>query len=54
MRNHPPAVVPCREQDAAMTTLVLDVLEGADEVRDASEAEAETDDGGPGAVEKHQ
>lgn len=48
MHNHPPAVMPCGEQDAAMAAFVLDVFQGADQVWDAAEAEAEADDGGPG------
>ena len=48
MHNRPPAVMPRGEQDAAMAAFVLDVLQGADQVRDATEAEAEADHGGPG------
>lgn len=48
MHHHPPAVMPRGEQDAAMAAFVLDVLQGADQVRDTAEAEAEADHGGPG------
>lgn len=50
MHDHSPAIVPGREQDAAMAAFVLDVLEGANEVWDASKAETATNDGGPGTV----
>ena len=48
MHDRPSAAMPGSEQDAAMTALVFDVLEAGDEIGDASEAEAEADDGGPG------
>ena len=50
MHHRPPAVMPRGEQDAAMAAFVLDILQGADQVRDATEAEAEADHGGPGTL----
>lgn len=39
-----------REQDAAVPAFVLDILEAADEVGDAAEADEEACDGRPGTV----
>lgn len=50
MDHDPAAVVPRRQQDAAVATFVLDVLERADEVGDAAEAEAAADKSGPGTI----
>lgn len=52
VHDRPPATMPRRQQDAAMTAFVLDVLQTADEIGDASEAEADTSEGGPGAGER--
>lgn len=50
MHDRPAAAMERREQDAAVAAFVLDILEAADEVGDAAEADAEADDGRPGTV----
>lgn len=54
MHNRPPAPMPRREQDAAIAAFVLNVLQSRDEVRNTSEAEDETSEGGPGAGEGYR
>ncbi len=46
-----PAVVPCRKDTSAVAAVVLDVLQAPDDVRDAAETAAETDDGSPGTFD---
>ena len=43
-----PAAMPGREFDAAVATVLRDVFEPVDQVRDTTQATPEADDGGPG------
>ena len=48
--HRPPALVPLRERDAAVSALVLHVLETGNEVGHAAETEEETRQRGPCAT----
>ena len=52
MHNSTTAPLPCSEQNAAVSALVVDVLEASHEVWDAAEAEDEADDKTPHAVQR--
>lgn len=47
MHNRTTAPLPCSEQDAAVSTLVVDVLEAGHEIWDTAEAEDEADEDTP-------
>ena len=47
--RRPPALMPLREQHAAVPALVLRVLEAEHQVRDAAEAGDEAEERGPAA-----
>ena len=50
MHNSATTPLPCSEQDAAVSALVIDVLEAGHEVWDTAEAEDEADEDTPDAV----
>lgn len=50
MHNRTTAPLPCSEQDATVSALVVDVLESGHEIWDTAEAEDEANEGAPDAV----
>lgn len=50
VHNHSPGVVPCSKQNPTMPTLVLDILERADDIRHAAETAADTGNGSPSTI----
>ena len=50
MHHSTTAPLPCSEQDATVSALVVDVLETGHEIWDTAEAEDEADDGTPCTV----
>ena len=50
MHDRTTASLPCSEQDATVSALVVHVLEAGHQIWDTAEAEDDTDNGTPGTV----